>query len=375
MFVLQIMPPVIDLDDHRFYRSLTLSCKLSAKVLRKVIEQYCIIHGLTFQQLLDAYKHELFHYWSKPSPHCCLCNRRFTRVLYDRQWYSLFTNTSATHPHSSHDSCACPEQFIARAGISFEVCDVTLACTLITNITGTVTSSHVTGLLTTTPVTVPVLPGISISGILEYTIDRLTSFLGVNGFEVFLTKYKHDLFHSMEKRVCCQCTIDPDGKVAITPAEWGTLFDTSQTLCTSAVCSCQYSTKPGICRTSIRTSLLHKVGQSAGPLVTVRTVRNQLAHAASSTIDDPTFTDVWNKLTDVLNELIDIIPDATWRADMKSQISTLQTCPINGEMWEEYHRHLHLYLEVIVVKSPSKKVKGVYRNHPAFSCLSVCPGT
>ena len=114
-----IMPPVIDLNDHRFYRLVTLSNKLAAPVLRRVIKQYCDVHGLTFEDVLDFYKHELFHFWHGARAGCCKCNnKRFNRVLLDKQWHTLFTDISAslpaTHAHSGHDAKGCPEVFIAR---------------------------------------------------------------------------------------------------------------------------------------------------------------------------------------------------------------------------------------------------------------------
>ena len=341
------MPPVIDLDDHRFYRALTLSYKFSAKVLRKVIDQYCTVHGLTFQQLLDAYKHELFHFWSGSASRCCVCFRRFVRVLLDKQWYSLFTDISSSlppsHPHKGHDGRRCPDVFVARPGIAVGVCDVSLACALIANLTGTVRSNHVTGLITHTSVSVLVL---GIPGLLEYTIDELVSSLGVNGFENFLTKHKHDLFHCMETDRCCQCNNDPNGKSMITQWEWRMMYNINPTPCTSSICSHQFSTIPGISRKTLKTHLLHKLGQSVGPLVTVRSVRNRLAHAATSSMDDPSFTVIWSECTNALHDLIDIVQDPAWIIDIKQQMATLQTCPINGEMWEEYHRNLQSYLEV-----------------------------
>ena len=69
-------------DDHRFYRLVMLFSKLSAQVLRRVIKQYCDVHGLTFRDVLDFYKHELFHYWHGATAGCCKCkSRRFSRVL------------------------------------------------------------------------------------------------------------------------------------------------------------------------------------------------------------------------------------------------------------------------------------------------------
>ena len=141
----QIMPPVIDLDDHRFYRLVTLSNKLATPVLRRVIKQYCDVHGLTFEEVLNLYKHELFHYWHGATAGCCKCNgRRFTRVLLDHQWNALFTDISAslptTHAHSGHDVKGCPEVVSARPGVDVDVCDISLASSILTNITGKVTT-------------------------------------------------------------------------------------------------------------------------------------------------------------------------------------------------------------------------------------------
>ena len=343
------MPPVIDLDDHRFYRLVTLSNKLATHVLRRVVKQYCDVHGLTFKEVLDFYKHELFHYWHGATAGCCKCNKRFSRVLLDKQWHTLFTDISASlpasHAHSGHDAKGCPEVVSARLGIVVDVCDISLASSILTNITGKITTTHVVGIITKTSITT----GLNISGLLEYTVDQLSSRLGVNGFEQYLSKHQHKLYHQMEKQRCCQCTSDPDEKNAIKPSEWNTMYNSSPTPCASAVCSHQYSPIPGITRTSVTTQLLHRIGQAVGPVVTVRSVRNQIAHA-TDTMEQTKFTAMWGELSGALDELIDIVIDPAWRADIRSQIATLETCPINGEMWEEYRRDLHRYLEVMFVK-------------------------
>ena len=346
------MPPtcIIDLDDHRFYRLVTLSNKLAAQVLRRVIKQYCDVHSLTFEEVLNLYKHELFHYWHGATAGCCKCNgRRFTRVLLDHQWNALFTDISAslptTHAHSGHDARGCPEVFSARAGIDVDVCDISLASSILTNITGKITTTQVVGVITRTSITT----SLNISGLLEYTIDQLSSHLGVNGFEQYLSKHQHRLFHQMETQPCCQCTSDPEGKNVIRPAEWSSMYNSSSVVCTFPVCSHQYSPKPCIARTSVTTLLLHRIGQAVGPVVTVRSVRNQIAHA-TDTMDETKFTARWGELSGALNELIDIISDHTWQTDTRSQIATLETCPINGEMWEEYRRELYRYFEVNFLK-------------------------
>ena len=341
------MPPTIDLEDPRFYRLVTLSNKLAPAVLKKVIKQYCVVNELSFQDVLNLYKHELFHNWCGATAPCCKCSgRRFNRVLLDKQWYTLFTDISASlpasHPHTGHDCKRCPDVFDTRPGIDVDVCDVSLSSSIVTNITGKITTTHVLGLITNTNMTT----SINISGLLEYTIEKLTSNIGVGIFEDFLTQYQHDLFHCMEKNRCCQCTFDPDGKTIITLAEWNTMYATIPTPCTSAVCSQKYKPIPGVTCTSLPTQLLHKLGQSVGPMITLRSVRNQIAHAATSTVDETTFTDSWEKLSDALGQFIDIVADPEWREEMRSQITDLQTCPINDELWEEYHGNLQRYLEV-----------------------------
>ena len=340
------MPPVIDLDDHRFYRLVTLSNKLAAPVLRRVIKQYCDVHGLTFKDVLDFYKHELFHYWHGATARCCKCNKRSSRVLLDKQWHTLFTDISAslpaTHAHSGHDAKGCPELFSATPGIDVNVCDISLASSLLTNITGKIATTHVVGVITKTFIAT----GLNISGLLEHIIDKLSAQSGVNGFELYLSKHRHKLFHQMETQRCCQCTVDPDGRNVIKPAEWSTMYHSSPTPCAFPVCSHQYSPIPGITRTSLTTQLLHRIGQAVGPVVTVRSVRNQIAHTVTATLDDPAFTALWGELSGALDELIDIIADPVWQADMRSQIATLQTCQISREMWETFRRDLRKYLEV-----------------------------
>ena len=343
------MSSVIGLDDNRFYRLVTLSNKYASRVLRKVIAQYCTENGLPFQDVLELYKHELFHYWCGATAPCCKCNsRKFKRVLLDKQWYTLFTdistNLSATHPHAGHNIKGCPEVFGTRAGIDVDVCDVSLASSLLTNITGKITNHSVVGLITNTRLTVT--GSINMHGLLEYTIDKLSSKFGVGGFEKFLNLHQHELFHCMEQQRCCKCTSDTDGKTFITQGEWEMMYASTPTTCNSPTCSHKYSPIRGIVPNALKIQLLQKICQAVGPVTTVRKIRNQIAHAATSTMDDSSFKSTYGVLAGSLNELIDIISNSTWRNDMKCQIANLQTCPINAEMFEEYRRDLHKYLEV-----------------------------
>ena len=60
-------------------------------------------------------------------------------------------------------------------------------------------------------------------------------------------------------------------------------------------------------------------------------------------MDDSMFTDLWVELSGALYELIDIIEDPAWQADMKSRIAILETRHIDREMWEEYYKEYHTY--------------------------------
>ena len=258
---------------------------------------------------------------------CCKCSgRRFNKVLLGKQWYTLFTDISAslpaTHPHAGHDCKRCPDVFDTRPGIYVDVCDVSLASSIVTNMTGKITTSRVIGLITNTNVTTGIT--MHISGLLEYTMDKLSLNIGHGLFEDFLTQYQHDLFHCMEKQRCCQCTFDPDGKTIITLAEWNMMYATIPTPCTSAVCSHTYRPIPGITRISLPIQLLHKIGQAAGPVVIIRSVRNQLAHAVTSTMDATMFTDSWGRLSGALGQLIDIVadPGMVWRYTVTNNKST-----------------------------------------------------
>ena len=166
----------------------------------------------------------------------------------DKQWNALFTDISssllATHAHYGHDAKGCPEVVSARPGINVDVCDISMASSILTNITGKITTTQVVGVMTKTSISTH----LTISGLLEYTIDQLSSCRGVHGFERYLSKHQHKLFHQMEKQRCCQCASDPDGKNAIKPSEWNTMYNSSPTPCSFPVCSHQYSPKPGISR-------------------------------------------------------------------------------------------------------------------------------
>ena len=228
------MPPVIGSDDHRFYRLVTLSNKVAPSVLRKVIKQYCSGNGLTFEDVLDIYKHELFHFWCGATAPCCKCNgRRFNRVLLNEQWDRLFTASVTVNAHTGHDRRVCPEVFSPHAGVDVDVCDVSLASSILTNITGKVITTRVVGLITSSACTV----GVNFSGLLEYIIDQVSSRLGVNGFERFLSNHQHELFHFMERNRCCQCTSDPNGRNVITSVEWNKMFVATVAHCTLPVCS------------------------------------------------------------------------------------------------------------------------------------------
>ena len=184
---------------------------------------------------------------------------------------------------------------------------------------------------------------VPVPGLLEYTMDNLSIHSGVNDFEEYLAKHQHQLFHNMVEQRCCQCTENPDGKSTIKSHEWDKMYNRSPTPCSYPVCSHQYSPIPGITRTILTTQLIHKIGQAVGPVVTVRSVRNKIAHTTTATLDVPTFTAVWGELSGALHELIDIVTtDPTWQTDMKSKIANLETCSINEE---DCRRSLEVFIK------------------------------
>ena len=342
---------ILGIADHRFYRLFTLSSKTASSVLHKVIEEFCAVNSGTFQHFLDHHKHDIFHLRSGAKT-CCLCNRQFIKLLSDSQWNSLYKDTSSSlvpsHPHHGHDCKTCPEASSPPAGVRADVCDVTLAAALILNI----------------------------KDLLLYFLDELCTYLGSggsNGVEIFLAQHQHDLFHSMEKRRCCQCTNDPDGKDQIKPNEWSAMYIHSFPGCASPVCSCQYKPKPNVTLNTFPQQLRRKLGQTVSPIASIRSVRNSLAHSSSGTLDAAAFTTNWGVLAGALDDMLNTIRDSTWKADLKTQIADLKVCQISNTMWEEYHRDVHQWLKVCSVRFWDVIYSGKEQFYEVwFSFLGMC---
>ena len=138
-------------------------------------------------------------------------------------------------------------------------------------------------------------------GRLRTVIDN--SYRGVGNFETFLNNKIHDVFHFRLRNCCCSNTSN------VTPLsryQWDLLYARDPTRrCTvnhgrRGECPCQYNASIGITSDVLDITyccfLLTNICPGNIPQAdvnTLRQVRNELIHANSASIDEPTFNRIW----------------------------------------------------------------------------------
>ena len=153
------------------------------------------------------------------------------------------------------------------------------------------------------------------SGRLRTVIDN--SYRGVPNFETFLNNKIHDIFHLRFRNCCC-------GNLSnITPLsryQWDLLYirDPTQRCTVSrgrcGECPCKYSANTGITSDVLDITyccfLLTNICPGnipQGDVNTLRQVRNDLIHANSASIDEPTFNTIWASVEQALLSLTRLV--------------------------------------------------------------------
>ena len=134
---------------------------------------------------------------------------------------------------------------------------------------------------------------------LRHVIDNSYS-RGVPNFEVFLNNNIHHLFH-LRFRNCC-CSNNTSTATPLNKSQLDLLFtrvSTRNRHGRRGECPCQYKAIPGVTTDVLDITLcclfLNNIcpGIPHQDVATIRQVRNDLIHASSAAIDEPTFNNIW----------------------------------------------------------------------------------
>lgn len=128
----------------------------------------------------------------------------------------------------------------------------------------------------------------------------------------FLGKKKHDLFHLLHTRCCCRP--QQSRTTPMNNSQWDSLYMRNISSCRRGQrgdCPCQYDAKPGITTSVMDITLCclfiknicTGITINMAHVDTIREVRNNLIHAGSASLNDPTFLHYWNRIE---NAVIDI---------------------------------------------------------------------
>ncbi|CAC5359909.1 unnamed protein product [Mytilus coruscus] len=281
----------IDLDEYKVCRYICMSEKYPAKIIQKVISEYCTLKQQMIEDILRDEKHELYHKRVKTNA-CCVCDQddipfsTYAKIISERQWEAMYEKKKESDFHSCPSNLKkCSESFIPKI---IDTCDLSVTLTLVLN----------------TP------------DILKHIINRVCK----NGFNNFLMDNKHTIYHAMENRRCCECCKTPTEKIIITKREWDQLFrKENDTLCHSGNtnCCCQYSVRSGINNLIMDDTFLSKIVHVAGPISVFYKI------AQDSFLYYLNWTDGKQDLKGALTELLNLIEDDTFHRDMLQKISSI----------------------------------------------------
>ena len=155
-------------------------------------------------------------------------------------------------------------------------------------------------------------------GRLRTVIDN--SYRGVPNFETFLNNKIHDLFHLRFRHCCCG---NPSNVTPLSRYQWDLLYTRDPTRrCRISrgrrgECPCQYSSNIGITSDVLDITyccfFLTNICPGNIPQTdvnTLRQVRNDLIHANSASIDEPTFNRLWANVKQALLSLSRLVSPA-----------------------------------------------------------------
>lgn len=271
-----------------------------AMILEHLISEYCAINNKTIDEVLRDEKHDLYHKRIKTKS-CCKCDPvefpTFVKVITEKQWDTLYE----IKVKKSLNSCACEKQ----------------CC-----------NSFSPKTVDTGDLSVSVLIILFIPSMLKHVISRLC----VGGFDKFLKKNKHTIFHSMEKTKCCKCIQVPMEKTVMNKKEWETLFlkDESKScnFCNNDCC-CQYSIRTGIEYKNLKEVFWSKLFHVAGPI----SVINKSGQTAFSYFLNWTVNE--QPLQTALKELLKITDDREFRNRMSQHISSVNLSKLDKTIEEK----------------------------------------
>ena len=140
---------------------------------------------------------------------------------------------------------------------------------------------------------------------------------GVPTFELFLNNNIHQLFH-LRFRNCC-CSNNTSIATPLMRSQWDLLFTRVSTRNPHGrrrECPCQYSVIPGVTTDVLDITLcclfLNNIcpGIPQQDVATIRQIRNDLIHASSASVDEPTFNRTWSAVEKAMLNLSRLVSAA-----------------------------------------------------------------
>ena len=140
---------------------------------------------------------------------------------------------------------------------------------------------------------------------------------GVPSFEFFLNNNIHKLFH-LRFRNCC-CSNNTSTATPLMRSQWDLLFTRVSTMNhygRRGKCPCQYKANQGVNTDVLDITLcclfLYNIcpGIPQQDVATIRQVRNDLIHASSASIDEPTFNTIWSAVEQAMLNLSRLVSPA-----------------------------------------------------------------
>ncbi|VDH93034.1 Hypothetical predicted protein, partial [Mytilus galloprovincialis] len=281
-----------------------LSERYPGLILQQLISEYCASNSITMENLLIKEKHQLYHKRYKNEP-CCLCPTvsNCNRVITEKQWKALYKENEGSYSHSCAPSMI--KQCIKRFA---------------PNINDTLDLSGSIALILNTP------------DILAYMIDRLT----IKECSQFLIHNQHVIYHSMERRMCCNCDKIPTEKIIINIEEWNKLFKKEENIfCKTGTrnCCCQYSVRNGIKFTDVEDISLSKIFTIAGPIGVLNKIeQNTLLYFLNWTADGKPLRQA---LADLLSMIEDKLFDVSSLSHMQLEKTTTKQSDLRS--WIDNH--------------------------------------
>lgn len=297
-------------EQENYFKLITLIYCIGANVNRELLQKFINSRKITLEQFINDHQHEIYHFVCNDK--CCQCKTKpiplnESGVISRRQMQIVFEYPSndrvENHKKERTGHLCCLK---AIKNVELKDLDFTLIKFFLVNF------CH----------------QIFWDCLLENVEQTFSEFLEAN---------VHKVYHlSVDKICCCRCNDDREiPKKRIDESQFRIIYRKGRSPCHHSYCSCQYSIQSDLTLSlliqrdnNLATELTRYFCSCRKSLENIYNNRNKIAHPPESSINNVTFSDIWNETA---TNILEIAKALNKQEQYDSQLTKLRDEPTNKD--------------------------------------------